>query len=228
MAGGKGTRLKPLTHVIPKALIPLREKPIIQIIIENFASYGMKDFYISVNYKQEMIKQYLRDLKNSKVKIKYTKEEMPLGTAGSLNLLKDHLSSTFFLSNCDIVVDQNLIEVYRYHEANNNEMTIISALKNYHIPYGTITTSRGGILRSLTEKPELTFQVNTGVYILEPHLLREIPENKTYDITNLIKKIKIRGGKIGVFPVSENSWIDIGDWTEYRNALSTTFQKDSE
>jgi NDP-sugar pyrophosphorylase family protein len=107
-------------------------------------------------------------------------------------------------------------------------MTIISALKNYHIPYGTITTSRGGVLKSLAEKPEITFQVNTGVYILEPQLLQEIPKNKPFDITTLIREIKTRGGKIGVFPVSENSWIDIGDWPEYRNVLSSNIERDGE
>ena len=105
-------------------------------------------------------------------------------------------------------------------------MTIISALKNYHIPYGTITTSKGGILKSIAEKPDLTFQVNTGVYILEPHLLDEIPANKRFDITFLIENIKKRKGIVGVFPVSENSWIDIGDWTEYRNALDLADNKE--
>jgi len=226
MAGGEGTRLRPITNIIPKALIPLREKPIIQVIMENFASYGMNKFFVSVNHKQEMIRQYFSSQESVGFDIEYIEEDIPLGTAGSLHLLKENLSTTFFVSNCDIIVDQNFVEVYRYHKDNKNEMTIISALKNYHIPYGTITTSKGGILKSIAEKPDLTFQVNTGVYILEPHLLDEIPANKRFDITFLIENIKKRKGIVGVFPVSENSWIDIGDWTEYRNALDLADNKE--
>ena len=166
-----------------------------------------------------MIKQYFDHLKPSNYSLKYIKEDKPLGTAGSLYLLKDKIHSTFFVSNCDILIEQDFREVYRYHKQNNNELTIISALKQYSIPYGTIVTKKNGILDRMEEKPELTFQVNTGMYILEPHLLNEINKNELFHITSLIENIRKRDGKVGVFPISEKSWIDIGVWKSYQESI---------
>lgn len=215
MAGGKGTRMKPLTNVIPKPLIPIGEKTIIEEIMDRFVNYKCNDFYISVNYKAETIKHYFSQLNSKNYNIDYFQEDKPLGTAGSLFLIKDKIKTTFFVSNCDIIINEDYAEIFNYHRKNKNELTIVSALKHYPIPYGTIKTEQGGVLTELTEKPELTFQINTGMYILEPHLLDEIPDNKFFHITTLIEKIKNRGGKVGVFPVSEGSWKDIGEWNEY-------------
>ena len=215
MAGGKGTRLKPITNILPKPLIPIGEKTIIENIMDRFLEVGCNEFYVSVNYKAEMIKHYFNTLNNSDYKIHYFKEEKPLGTAGSLYLLKDKISKTFFVSNCDIIIDTDYSEILNYHQDNNNELTIVAALKHYPIPYGTIETGENGSLESLIEKPELTFKINSGMYILEPHLLNEVPNNEFFHITQLIEKIQKRNGKVGVFPVSEGSWKDIGDWDEY-------------
>lgn len=220
MAGGMGKRLKPITNIIPKALMPIGEKPILEIIIDRLNEIGINDFYVSVNYKKEMIKQYFEQLDNKNYNIEYIEENKPLGTGGSLYLLKNKLLNTFFVSNCDILIDQDFREVYQYHKENNNELTIISALKHYPIPYGTLETGHNGILTKMKEKPELTFQVNTGMYILEPHLLKEIPENTFFQITTLINKVFKRKGKIGVFPVSEHSWIDIGVWKKYEESIN--------
>lgn len=216
MAGGMGTRLKPITNIIPKALVPIGEKPIIQIIIEKLVKTGVKDFYISVNHKHEMIRNYIDNLPDKNYQVSYIHEDRPLGTAGSLYLLKGKINTPFIVSNCDILIDQDYSEVYNYHIENENEITVISALIHYSIPYGTLETGPDGILESFKEKPDITFQVNTGMYILEPHLIDEIPENDLFHITHLIEKVKNRAGKIGVFPVSEKSWIDIGKWTEYQ------------
>ena len=214
MAGGKGTRLRPLSNILPKPLTPIGEKTILEEIMARFRVAGSEKFYLSVNYKKEMIEYYLKStgLEND---IELFEEDSPLGTAGSLSLLKGKIAKTFYVTNCDILIDQDLSELYEYHSANKNEITLVSAIKHLSIPYGTITSGKDGLLDSMEEKPDLTFKVNAGVYILEPHLLNEIPENEFFHITELIHRIKERNGRVGVFPISEKSWLDIGEWPKY-------------
>lgn len=218
MAGGFGTRLRPLTNVLPKPLIPLRDKTIIEEIIQHFQEFGCNDFYISVNYKADLIEYYLNN-QNLSCNMSFFKEDEPSGTAGSLSLLKHKIHSTFFVSNCDILINQDYSEMLDYHIANKNAITVISALKHYSIPYGTIETGDNGILLSLQEKPEVTFKINTGLYIMEDYILKEIPDKTFIHITELIRNVQLKGMKIGVYPVSEKSWIDIGTWEEYKQAL---------
>ncbi len=213
MAGGMGTRLKPLTNVLPKPLIPLGEKTIIEHIFDRFALHGCTDFFISVNYKAELIEYYLNE-QQLNYNLSYFKEDKPLGTAGSLSLLKGKIDRTFFVSNCDIIIEQDYSEILGFHRASHNEITIVAALKHYPIPYGIVETGDSGALESLIEKPELTFKINSGMYLLEPHLLSEIPDGQFYHITALIQQIKNRNGRVGVFPVSEKSWKDIGQWKD--------------
>jgi dTDP-glucose pyrophosphorylase len=220
MAGGKGTRLKPLTNILPKPLIPINEKTIIEDIMDRFVEVGCSDFYISVNYKSELIKFYLNNLDNKNYKITYFEEKKPLGTAGSMFLIKEKIKTTFFVSNCDILIKQDLEEIYNYHYENKNVITIVSALKNFIIPYGTIDTEKGGKLLGLDEKPEQLVQINTGMYILEPETLYEIPENEFFHITDLIERIRSKDLKVGVFPIPETSWQDIGSWDEYYKILN--------
>lgn len=215
MAGGKGTRLKPITNFLPKPLIPIGEKPIVEHIIERFVEVGCNKFLFSVNFKSELIEYYFNSFEHPDYSVQYFKEIKPLGTAGSLHLLKGKINSTFFLSNCDIIIDQDYSEIFQYHKSNNNELTLVAALKHYKIPYGTLETEEDGMLISIQEKPELTYKINAGLYLLEPHLINEIPENEFFHITDLIQKIKARNGKVGVFPISEKSWQDIGEWNEY-------------
>ncbi len=214
MAGGFGTRLKPITNVLPKPLIPIGEKTIIEHIFQHFSKHGSNNFFISVNYKADLIEYYLNNQKLS-YSISYFKEEKPMGTAGSLFMLKDKIKETFFVSNCDILIEQDYSEILDYHRFNKYDITIVAALKHYPIPYGTIQTNNNGQLVSLHEKPELTFKINSGMYILEPHVLNHIPERQFFHITHLIEKIHQKGGNVGVFPVSEKSWKDIGEWDEY-------------
>jgi dTDP-glucose pyrophosphorylase len=214
MAGGIGTRLKPLTNVLPKPLIPIGNKTIIEEIFNRFGECGCNEFHISLNYKAELIEFYLKNA-NLDYKLHFFREKKPMGTAGSLSLLKGKLKQTFFVSNCDILIEQDYSEILDYHKKYKNEITVIAALKNYHIPYGTIETGRNGLLIDLTEKPDLTIKINSGMYILEPHILSEIKNNKFFHITHLIEKVILRGGKVGVFPVSEKSWKDVGDWKEF-------------
>ncbi len=188
----------------------------------DFVEVGCNQFYLSVNYKSDMIRHYFNELKNPDYEIEYFEEGKPLGTAGSMYLLKDKIHSTFFVSNCDILIDQDLEEIYKYHVGNKNDITVVSAIKQYKIPYGTIETSQNGVLSSLDEKPELIFQINTGMYILEPQVLRMIPENIFFHLTHLIDLVKRGGGKVGVFPVPENSWQDIGNWEDYNKAIKSS------
>tara|TARA_B100000427_G_C15504622_1_gene593361 strand:- start:206 stop:1261 length:1056 start_codon:yes stop_codon:yes gene_type:complete len=215
MAGGKGSRLKPLTNILPKPLIPIGDKTIIEEIISRFINIGSKTFHVSLFYKAKFIINYFSEIKNKKYKIDFFKEDKPLGTAGSLFLLKNKINKTFFVTNCDIIIDQDYRDIYEYHKENKNEITIVSALNHFLFPYGVIETGKDGRLLSIAEKPEITYSINSGMYILEPHLLNDIPNNEFFHITDLIEKIKKRHGKIGVFPVSEKSWIDIGDWKKY-------------
>jgi NDP-sugar pyrophosphorylase family protein len=150
----------------------------------------------------------------------YFTENEPLGTAGSLFLLREKLKETFFVTNCDILIKQDYAEILEYHYQHKNELTLVAAIKHYSIPYGTVKTGEGGSLKSFREKPDVQFLVNAGMYILEPHLLKEIPENTFFHITDLIDKIKRRGGNVGVFPVSEGAWMDIGEWKEYNKTVA--------
>ncbi len=220
MAGGKGTRLSPLTNILPKPLIPIGEKTIIEDIMDKFVNCGCANFFISVNYKADLIKYYFDSLSNPNYSIKYFQETKPLGTAGSLHLLKDQIKSTFFVSNCDIIIEQDYADVLNYHRANKNEITVVAAIKNIQIPYGTIQTKENGLIDSLSEKPEYTFKINTGFYILEPHLIAEIPEDTFFHITYLIEKLYKEDRKVGVFPISEGSWTDIGNWEEYLRSIT--------
>lgn len=217
MAGGKGTRLKPLTNVLPKPLIPIGDQTMLEDIMDRFVNCGCDCFYVSVNYKADVIKRYFDVLKNPCYKITYFNEVKPLGTAGSLYLLKNKIHTTFFVSNCDILIDQNYAEIIDYHRENKNELTVVAAIKHLAIPYGTLETKENGLLKTISEKPEFIFKINTGLYVLEPHLLDEIPQDQFYHITSLIEKLCHENRKVGVFPISEGAWTDIGNWEEYIN-----------
>ena len=214
MAGGKGTRLKPITNVIPKPLVPIGEKTILETILDQFEEIGCTKFYMSVNYKADIMKYYLGQL-DHKYDIEFFQEDKPLGTIGSVSLLKGKIKSPFFVSNCDSINEQDYRDVYDYHVSNHNDLTIVTMVKSFKIPYGVIETGEDGLLKALSEKPELTFQVNTGVYILNPSCIDEIPEGEFFHITHLMEKIKAHGGRVGCFPVSEHSWKDMGEWPEY-------------
>lgn len=219
MAGGKGTRLKPITNVIPKPLIPVGNKTILEVIMDQFEGIGCKKFYMSVNYKAGMMEYYLSQLEH-KYDIEFFMEDKPLGTIGSVSLLKGAIKTPFFVSNCDSINDQDYRDVYDYHVQNKNDLTIVTMVKSFRIPYGVIETGEDGIMTALREKPELNYQVNTGVYILNPECIEEIPDGEFFHITHLMEKIKNRGGRVGCFPVSEGAWHDMGEWPEYLKMIN--------
>ena len=219
MAGGKGTRLRPITNVIPKPLIPIGDKTILETILDQFEDIGCTKFYMSVIYKADIIKYYLSQI-DHKYNIVFFQEDKPLGTIGSVSLLKGKINTPFFVSNCDSINEQDYRDVYDYHMSNHNDLTIVTMVKSFKIPYGVIETGEDGLMVSLSEKPELTYQVNTGVYILNPSCIDEIPEGEFFHITHLMERIKARGGRVGCFPVSEHAWKDMGEWHEYLKMIS--------
>ena len=169
MAGGKGKRLKPLTNILPKPLIPIGDKTIIEEIMSKFISIGSNNFYLSLFHKAELIKYYFNEKNNKEYILNFFVEDKPLGTAGSLFLLKNKLNKTFFVTNCDIIIDQDYGEIYKYHTENNNEITIVSALSHFKFPYGVIETGKDGKLISIEEKPQ-TPKSNyavTGLYVYD-------------------------------------------------------------
>ena len=182
--------------------------------MDQFEGIGCHKFYMSVNYKADMMKYYLSQL-DHKYDIEFFMEDKPLGTIGSVSLLKGKITTPFFVSNCDSINDQDYRDVYEYHQNNHNDLTIVTMVKSFKIPYGVIETGKDGLMVALHEKPEQTYMVNTGVYVLNPELINEIPEGEFFHITHLMEKVKSRGGRVGCFPVSEESWKDMGEWPEY-------------
>ncbi len=218
MAGGKGTRLDPFTKILPKPLIPIGDKTILEFIIEKFLGYQANNFYISVNHKAKIIKSYFEELQPD-YNLTFLDENKPLGTAGALKLLEGKIDKEILLTNCDIIIEADYVELLKHHRENRNLLTIVASLKHFDIPYGVCEISEGGILKNITEKPELSFLINTGMYIINSKVFEIIPTNEAFDMTDLITSLIKTGGKVGVYPISEKSWIDIGEWNEYKKAL---------
>lgn len=214
-AGGKGERLDPFTKILPKPLIPVGEKPIIEIIMERFSDYGFNQFIISLNYKADMIKSYFGD--NQKFKIEYVNEDCELGTAGSLSLIKGKINDSLIISNCDVITDVNFEELLDYHKSKAFHATIVGSVRHVKIPYGVLEIE-GGTLSSIVEKPEYDFIVNSGIYILEPDIVNLIPDGSRLDMPELLTRAQDKGLRIGVYPFS-GEWIDIGQWEEYKKAV---------
>lgn len=215
MAGGKGTRLYPFTKILPKPLIPIGDIPIMERIIDKFRDFGAQKFYATVNYRKNMIKSYFSD-NITDYEITYIEEEKPLGTAGSLGLIKEKFREPFIVTNCDILIHADYGDIYQYHKDSGNELTIVSALKNIVVPYGVIHSSEHGAIQSMEEKPKISYFVNTGMYILNPELLEEIPKDSFFHMTDLADKLMKEKRKVGMYPISEESFLDMGEFEEMR------------
>lgn len=218
MAGGRGTRLAPITNILPKPLMPIGDKPITQHIIERFTKYGCRKIYMSLNFKAKLIKAYFSDVEGD-FALDFVEEPKPLGTAGSLYLLKKKLKKTFFLTNCDVMVDADYGDIAKFHRESGNQITIVGSMKHFTIPYGTCKIAKGGDLLAVREKPEYDFLVNTGMYIMEPAALKQIPDQAFMHMTELIAKCLKKKIKLGVYPISEKSWVDTGQWEQLQETL---------
>lgn len=224
MAGGRGTRLDSFTSVLPKPLIPIGEKPIMEIIMDRFFENGAKQFYLTLHYRGAMIQTYFANIVKD-YRIKYIWEQESLGTAGSLALLDQHLHGTFIVSNCDIMVDLNYGDLLRFHAERENLLTVVGSIQHHRIPYGVITFGNHGVIRSIEEKPELDFTINTGVYVLSRAVIDRIPKRTPYDMPDIITQLLREGQRVGVYPVSQQSYVDIGQWKEYRQYMARCLEE---
>lgn len=213
MAGGKGTRLHPYTKVLPKALIPIGDLTITERIINRFAQYGCKDVFLILNHKSNMIKSYFNELETD-YKVHYIEENTFLGTGGGLQLLKGKIQSTFILSNCDVLINDDLECIYRTHVMKKNKITFVCAMKSLPISYGVVETDTDGNIIRLKEKPEVSFLTNTGVYVIEPEVIDQIASGEYIDFPDIAQRCINEGSTVGVFPVSEKSWLDMGKFNE--------------
>lgn len=211
MAGGEGTRLQPFTKILPKPLMPIAGKPMMEHILLNFSNQNYKKFIVSLNYKSEIIKTYF---KNKKYQIKFIKEKQKLGTAGALSLMKNEIKSDFFLINCDVLFNLNLSDITNFHYKNKSDLTIVAAHNDYKIPYGVCEVNNTGRLKSLNEKPNISLLINTGLYYFNKKILNFIPKKKC-DLNELIKLTQNKKLKVFTYIISSKSWIDVGQKEDY-------------
>jgi len=216
LAGGKGTRLRPFTYVIPKPLMPIGEQPIIEIILQQLKSNGFDEVIISTGYKANLIKMFLE---NAQIKyglnITYSNEEEPLGTIGPLSLIKDKLNETFLLMNGDTLSTINYDELIKYHKKSGNIATISLHKRDIYIDFG-IAKLDGVNIVDYIEKPTHTYFVSMGVYVFEPEVLKYVP-NKKLDFPELVKILIKNGEKVGGY-IFEGYWLDIGRHDDYMKA----------
>lgn len=209
MAGGLGTRLYPYTKILPKPLIPVGDIPIAELIINKFQRLGCEKFYLIVNHKKNMIKAYFNEL-DKNYDVEYVDEKIPLGTGGGLSLLKGKINSTFILTNCDILITEDFSKIYKHHKSGGNDITVVCSLKNFTVPYGVVEIGENGEIEDMREKPKMSFFTNTGGYIVEPQIIDVLSKNKAVDFPDIIEKCKESGKRIGVYPIGENDWMDMG------------------
>ena len=218
MAGGKGTRLLPFTDILPKPLIPINGKSVLEHVFDKFSNYGLENFFLSINYKSKIIKAFFEELK-PKYKISFLEEKKPLGTAGSLGNFKLKIKKNFFVTNSDIILDLDYSDLVNFHKINKNIATCVVATKDFIIPYGTCNINSSGKLLQLKEKPTYNFLVNSALYLFNKSILKYIKKNEKLDMNDLITILMKKNLKIMVYPVSEKSWIDVGQWNEYKKAV---------
>ncbi len=220
MAGGKGQRLNPFSDLLPKPLIPINGKPVIDHLIENFLNIGIKKINITVNYKKNIIKSYLKDqFKNTQ--ITYVEEKKPLGTASSLSLIKKNKKKNLLVINCDTILNINFDKLIDYHINQKNDFTVVTAFKKITIPYGTCEIDKKQILKKITEKPSINNLVIVGAYCFKNELIKHIPKNIIFNMNDFIKKLISKKYKVGIYPISELDWQDVGEWPEYFKTIST-------
>ena len=215
MAGGLGTRLRPLTDKIPKPLLEVGGKPILETIITSFAKYGFIDFILSVSYKAEMIEEYFGDGSRFGVSIEYIHENKRMGTAGALNLMREKLNEPFFVMNGDLLTNINFQHMLEYHLFNQSVATMGVREYDFQVPYGVVNIEDHNIL-SIDEKPIQSFFVSGGVYVFSPEVLDLIP-NAYYDMPTLFEKLIENEKKSISFPIKDY-WLDIGQISDYHKA----------
>lgn len=218
MAGGFGLRMMPFTKVLPKPLLPFKNKTIIEHVIDSFRKFGVRNFYVTLNYKGKIIEAYFNSIEKD-YNLEFIWEEDFLGTAGSLYYLKNKINSDFFVSNCDVLLDIDYSDVYEYHKNMNATMTIVSSINYYKIPYGVIKIGENGLVYELIEKPEYVFILNTGVYLFNQKVFNYIEKKDKIDMPFLIQILIGNSEKVFSYPIKQNDYIDLGELKNYKNFL---------
>ena len=217
MAGGKGERLKPFTEILPKPLIPINSKPMLEHIIENFNYFNFSRFHLVLNHQSNLIKSYFES-KIKDYKIFYTKEPSPLGTAGGIYYVKKIKSHDFLISNCDTLFKIDYNKFYNFHKKNQNLITLAVSKTKHVYPYGICKTNSKKLI-SLKEKPEFNYIVNTGLYFVKKEIINLIPKNKRLEMNELIDKcIKLKK-KISVYQIPSDSWTDLGKLSDLKKVF---------
>lgn len=216
MAGGLGTRLKPYTEIIPKPLIPIGPKTIAEHILDRFEAFDCKHFYMILNYKKSLIEAYFKDIA-SYDGLEFIEEPFFMGTAGGIGLLRNCSGDNFFLINCDIIVESDYYQIWREHCEKGNIVSMVSARKTISVPYGTVKADEEGRVNSLVEKPQLIYNVNTGMYLCNRRIFNYLGENEKIDMPDLILRCIDAGERVGQVIIEENHWYDMGQPEELEN-----------
>ncbi len=211
LAGGRGVRLRPLTYTIPKPLLPIGEKPILEEIIDRLKAAGFDDLVIAVGYRAELIETYFRDGSHLGVRIEYVRETQPLGTAGPLALVRDAVTlppgEPLLVMNGDILTDLDMRAFVDAHRRAGNEITVATREHVLQHPYGVIQVE-GGRITGIVEKPSVTDTVSAGIYAVQPSALDVIPAGEFFDIPDLINRLLAAGRAVGAYPF-EGEWLAI-------------------
>lgn len=218
VAGGKGTRLSPLTKIIPKPLMPVGDHTMVEKIMANFYSHGLSDFKIIVNYKKDLIKSYLTEI-DLPYNIEFIEEDSPGDTAGGLALLKGKVQGPFIVTNCDVIADLSYQTLLDWHTKKGAEMTILGVQKKMEIPYGVVEMDSEYSVNKIKEKPSYNSLIISGIYVINPSVLELIPESKVLGMDKLMEKIINQNKLLSCFPI-ESGWNDIGHFEEYKKLLA--------
>ena len=224
MAGGKGTRLAPFTNILPKMLIPINEKPVIEHILDSFELYGFHNFKICINHKSVIVKSYFKE--KNKHKVLFSNENKPLGTVGGVRKINFKKNKDIIITNCDGIFEINFEALLDYHIQSKADITLVASRKLIKIPYGVCQLDKSQkFLKDLSEKPSMDFLVNTGLYIVKSEIIKLIPKNKYFDFTDLLSKAKKNKKKIAIFPIANDKWNDVGQW-ETLKVTEEAFRKE--
>lgn len=222
MAGGFGTRLKPLTNNCPKPLLHVGNKPILEITLLNFIKSGFVNFYISTHYMPEMIMEHFGDGSKWGVNITYIHEKQPLGTGGALGLLPQDIPNLpLIMMNGDILTNIDFQKLLTFHINENADATMCVREYEYQIPYGVIQ-GRAGKITSMQEKPIQLFHINAGIYVLNPDTLESVKKNQNIDMPTLLEQKIAKNGNVMMFPIHEY-WLDIGRMEDYQRAQADIY-----
>ncbi|MFB5645177.1 MAG: NDP-sugar synthase [Nitrosopumilaceae archaeon] len=224
LAGGLGTRLQPYTTFMPKPMLPLGEKPLLEHLIDWNRKNGIKSSVLCVSYLRKTIEDYFEDGKRFGVKIEYAIANRPLATAGQLKTAEKFIDDTFVCMYGDSIFDFNLKKMISHHKQKKSFVTISLFEFKTNLPYGVIDTAKNGKVTAWNEKPEINANINMGCYVMEPGVFDFIPKNKPYGMDDLVRKIMIKKKTVQSF-ITKKGFMDIGDKTSYRKAYQQYLEK---